>query len=257
MMGFQEYVPLSSYTTFKLGGQARYFSEALTADDVAAIASHAPAPLMVLGGGSNLIFRDGLIERCVMKMALKGFDIVEESADTVALAVGAGEDWDSVVARAVERGWSGLEALSAIPGTAGATPVQNVGAYGREIADVLIEARAYDLLERKPVAISRDDCRFAYRDSIFKQAGSGRFVITAVLLKLSKNKPAIPAYRDIHAYFAERQNLVPSLAEIRQAIIEVRSRKLPDPSVIASAGSFFKNPIVGKEQAEELLKDFP
>jgi len=157
----------------------------------------------------------------------------------------------------VAQNLQGIEALSAIPGTAGATPIQNVGAYGTEIKDVLEYVETYDTERNMSVKLNRDECQLAYRDSLFKHE-SKRFVITNVVLRLKKNLAVIPIpdYKDVKAYFVERNLSTPSLVEVRDAIIEIRKNKLPDPSIIPNCGSFFKNPTISVEQAASLKNAF-
>ena len=171
--------------------------------------------------------------------------------------MGAGENWDAAVAQTVSRGLSGVEALSSIPGSCGATPVQNVGAYGQEIAQVLLELEAFDLRDNRLVTIAASDCGFGYRDSKFKNEWKNRYAIVSLTLLLSKNPPRMPSYPGVKAYFAQNGIENPSLQQIRDAIIEIRKKKLPDPRDIASCGSFFKNPIVEAKVAAAIKEKYP
>ncbi len=161
------------------------------------------------------------------------------------------------MAFAVSKDLSGIEALSAIPGTAGATPIQNVGAYGADVSGVLVSLRAYDTKENKFVVFSNEDCRFGYRDSMFKHEGKGRYIISEITICLSKELPNVPQYPGVAEYLAKNNIRAASLLDIRKAIISIRANKLPDPKEIASVGSFFKNAFVPKEQAEKLKAEFP
>lgn len=260
LMEIKEHVALKPYTTFTMGGEAAYFAELGSVGDIEEFARFSQKknmPLFVLGGGSNVIFPDTAVPLCIGKIGIRGFEVFSQDEESATLKVGAGEEWDEVVERAVEWGLSGIEALSAIPGTAGATPVQNVGAYGQEIADTLVEVEALDLASGERTVIAAADCGFGYRDSNFKHTWKGKCVILSITLRLSKLAPCMPRYPGVEAYFEKRNIKNPSLTQIRKAIIEVRKKKLPDPKEVASCGSFFKNPIVAEAKANELKKEYP
>jgi UDP-N-acetylmuramate dehydrogenase len=260
-MQIERNVQLLPYTTFKMGGDAAYFAKLSSAQDIkeyARFARSSNLQLILLGGGSNSIFpSEGELAACVGKIEIQGFEILSQNNNGAVIKVGAGENWDSVVERAVALGLSGLEALSAIPGSVGATPVQNVGAYGQEIAQVLIELEAFDLESGELTTIPASSCGFAYRDSKFKHEWKGKYAISSITLQLSKHPPQIPDYPGVKAYFAKRNIKEPTLRQIREAIIEIRRTKLPDPADIASCGSFFKNPIISKEEADAILAKYP
>jgi UDP-N-acetylmuramate dehydrogenase len=260
-MDVREKIALKPYTTFKMGGKAAYFCALSSTEEVAAFAEFAEGkklPLIVIGGGSNIIFPDaGEIFACVGKMEIGGFEIVREDETEAVLMVGAGEEWDSVVEKTVAMNLSGIEALSAIPGSAGATPVQNVGAYGQEIADVFVSLNAYDRAKKEIIEMKKEDCQFSYRDSIFKKEGKDRYIILSITLKLSKKSPHTPDYPGVKTYLRSKQIEHPTLKEIREAIIDIRKVKLPNPKIIASCGSFFKNPIVKKEEADRIAAAYP
>ena len=251
-------IPLSKLSTFRMGGTAQEVVTAEAEADIAGFFAELPpdAKWFLLGGGSNIVFPDGDCDTTILQL---GFGKVElrQDGEKVFLIADGGAHWDEVVAIAVAHGLSGIEALSAIPGTVGATPVQNVGAYGTEIKDVLVSLRAYDVQTKKFVIFSNSECAFGYRDSLFKHAGKGRYIITQVTFALSQDEPDVPQYPGLADYFAERDIHRPSLQDIRDAIISIRSKKLPDPAKIASVGSFFKNAFVSKEHADKLLKEFP
>jgi UDP-N-acetylmuramate dehydrogenase len=204
-----------------------------------------------------MIFADGFLDIAVLKMDIPGFSILQESQENVFVRVGAGEDWDGVVALSVSDGLSGIEALSLIPGSVGATPIQNVGAYGQEISDVLVEVGVFDTETLEHKTIQKDDCKFSYRDSVFKTKEGKRFIVTDVLLKLSKKEPETPIYDSLAKLLNDRGIKKPSLEQIRDAVIKIRTDKLPDPAVLPNMGSFFKNPFVTKEKADELSYLFP
>lgn len=260
-MKIQERTPLKSRTTFRMGGDAAYFCELHTKDEVAKYVQFAEdkkLPLIILGGGSNSIFPDsGLLNVCVGHIAINGFAVEKEDALHAYIRIGAGEDWDSVAHRSVAMELSGIEALSSIPGTAGATPIQNVGAYGQEIKDTLIEVEAYDRAEKAFKIIPAIECGLTYRDSKFKHEWKNRYIITSLLLRLSRAKPTIPSYPGVKAYLQKTGITEASLSDIRSAIIEIRKNKLPDPKVIASCGSFFKNPMIDRALADAIKLKYP
>lgn len=256
----KENVELAELTTMKIGGTARYFTEVTTAGQLAEVfdwtANH-NLPYLILGGGSNTIFDNGLYHGLVIRIDIKGFEVTHEDENYSMVKVGAGEDWDETVKRTVSMGLSGMEALSGIPGTTGATPYQNIGAYGQEIKDSLESVEVYDTTDRQLKTLSNAECRFGYRDSIFKSSQKGRYIITAVSFKLSKKPAEIPNYKDVQKYF-EKENLPrPNAEQIRKAILEIRKNKFVDPSVMPNSGSFFKNPEVSRATADKLLAQFP
>lgn len=211
---------------------------------------------LLLGGGSNILFTTDPRE-VVIAMRIMG--IIEcEDGDDVHLHVGAGENWHHFTQLCVSKGWGGVENLSLIPGLVGTAPVQNIGAYGVELKDVLTYVDAFDTQEKTTVRISNKDCHFAYRDSIFKTKHKGRYWITHVGFKLSKSATSNTSYGAIQN---ELKSLGkeddPAYADVAQAVINIRQSKLPDPKVIGNAGSFFKNPVVDTNTAENILKQYP
>lgn len=250
-------IPLKDYSTMRLGGKARHLvtihskAELLEA---LAWADQQQLPILVLGEGSNVIVRDEGFSGLIIINRITGFKVLD---DGVTLCVGAGEHWDSVVARAVALGLSGIELLSFIPGTAGATPVQNVGAYGAEIADTFIDLEAYDQATRRFVTLTKDDCHFSYRNSIFKPFSGRRYIITSITLRLHKSTPKPPFYRSLQEYLAAHHITSFTPQTIRDAVIAIRTVRLPDPKLIANTGSFFKNPIVPRTTLQHLQLDYP
>jgi UDP-N-acetylmuramate dehydrogenase len=257
--GLQEKVALAPLTTMRVGGPADFLVPVRSESDVAAACEWAATqklPVFVLGEGSNVVVSDDPVHQLVLKMEVSGFETVAEDNDTATMKIGAGEHWDDAVKRTVELGLAGIEAMSMIPGTAGGAPVQNAGAYGQEIADTLIEVRAYDLRGNKFVDLPREECGLAYRTSKFRGEWAGRFVITSFVLRLSKRPPQPPAYESLKRYLDEQGISNPSLQQIRDGVMAVRARVLPDPSVVPNTGSFFKNPIVSKEKLGQLEQQF-
>lgn len=253
-------INLKPYTTMRLGGDARFMAVATAPEEVRSLyatAKQQNLPVFVLGGGSNMLVRDEGFDGIVLLNRLKGFEIVNQTGVTTTVRVAAGEIWDEVVARTVQMGLSGIEALSAIPGTAGAAPVQNIGAYGQEVADTIITVEAYDATTDQFVTLSSDECQFAYRHSIFRGEGAGRYCITAITLELYRAMPKPPFYSALERYFDEHYITQFTPQVVRDAVIAIRSEKLPDPAVKPNAGSFFKNAVIDHWQAEELLREYP
>jgi UDP-N-acetylmuramate dehydrogenase len=256
--GFDSQVSLAQFTTLRIGGTCDWLTRVSTAAEVKQACDWAAdhhIPVVVLGEGSNMVVGQGPLHRLVIKIELPGFELDEADTNQVTVRVGGGEHWDDVVRRTVEAGLAGLEAMSMIPGTAGAAPVQNAGAYGQETADHLVSLEAYDTQERRFVTLRREECGFSYRSSRFREADAGRFVITSVTFQLHRGKPQPPTYDSLKRYLAEHEITNPTLPEIRQAVMAIRARILPDPSVVPNAGSFFKNPIVRAEKVDELQAD--
>ncbi len=253
-------IPLKNYTTMKLGGNARFMTEVRTPEEVQEVCRNAASqnlPIFILGGGSNVIVRDEGYSGIVVRNRIPGFTVVADEPGTTTLKVGAGENWDSVVKRCVDLNLSGIEAMSAIPGTAGAAPVQNVGAYGQEIADSLVSLEAYDRQTDRFVMLESSDCGFSYRNSIFRSTEAGRYVILSITLQLTKTAPAPPFYAAVQTYFDEHNITLYTPQIVRDAVVEIRKSKLPDPEVTPNTGSFFKNAIVEDWQLTDLKKDYP
>lgn len=254
-MNPQQNVSLANYSTMGLGGSARYLIEIHSKEEVAEAYKWAQGqqlPILMIGGGSNIVWRDEGFSGLVIVNKIKKFKIHE-----TAMTIGAGENWDSVVERSVEAGLTGIEALSLIPGSAGATPIQNVGAYGQEISEVLVSVEAFDTRAGDFVTIEAADCSFGYRTSRFKTNDRGRFLIIGLQLKLLKDNPAPPFYAAVQKYFDERSIRQVTPALLREAVVDIRTKKLPDPAVVHNTGSFFANPIINGELFQKLQKDYP
>lgn len=253
-------IPLKNYTTMRLGGSARFMTEVHTAEEVADVCQNAKEqnlPIFILGGGSNVIVPDSGFNGIVVLNRIPGFSIVSDDPSHTVLKIGAGEDWDDVVRRTVEMNLSGIEALSAIPGTAGAAPVQNIGAYGQEIADTLFSLEAYDSENNTYVTLQNEDCGFSYRHSIFRGEASGKYVILSITLQLYKATPQPPFYKALQDYFDINGITIFTPQTVRDAVITIRAEKLPDPSLLPNAGSFFKNAIVEDWQLRDLKTEYP
>ncbi len=251
-------VPLSSYTTFHIGGPAEYFVTVENEEQLVAAIEWANAgafPVTVLGGGSNVLVSDRGVKGLVVHLLIKGFEY-DEQGEAVFVHAGAGEVFDDVVAYAVSHGWWGLENLSSIPGYVGATPVQHGGAYGVERSQLIVSVEAYDVDRGVMRSFSNEECLFEYRDSFFKSTEGKRFVITRVTYKLSKYARPQLQYRDLEVWKSARDGEV-GIYDIRQAVQEIRARKFPDWHTTGTAGSFFKNPVISLEQYKRLCVRYP
>ena len=259
-MDIRENVDLSAYSTMRLGGKARYLAEADSETKVKNLVNWArqrSLPVVMIGEGSNIVWRDEGYEGLIIVNKIPGIKVLSEDNDSLTLQAGAGEIWDKVVEWSVKKDLSGIEFLSRIPGCVGGAPVQNIGAYGAELGSVLVELEAYDTNLNKFVTLASKDCAFAYRTSRFKTVDKGRFLITAITLRLIKANPKPPFYESLQLYLDEHKirNYTPK--NIRQAVTEIRKIKLPDPSVVANNGSFFTNPIISHAEFERLQKKYP
>ena len=257
-MKILENIPLAPLTTLHIGGPARYFAEAtnelelLRALDFARVET---LPIFILGGGSNVLVSDKGFDGLVIRPIFLGRELLTSDVQGsptsdvgVRVRIGAGENLDEVIAWTVERGWWGLENLSFIPGLVGALAIQNVGAYGQEAAHVIESVHVFDTERRTSKVLDNNECRFEYRHSIFNTNQRGRYVILRIILKLRNNRTANLSYKDLQNYFADK---VPTQKEIRQAVIEIRTKKGQDPNEVWSAGSFFKNFVVSDNEGNE------
>ncbi|MGR6912831.1 UDP-N-acetylmuramate dehydrogenase [[Actinomadura] parvosata] len=254
---------LAPYTTLRLGGPARDFAEATSAEQLVSLIAEADrndVPTLVLGGGSNVVVSDDGFDGLVVKVATQGVT-VSRDGEQVVLVVEAGEDWDRLVARAVAEGWSGIECMSGVPGLVGSTPIQNVGAYGQEVAQTIRCVRAYDRRTRQVVDIEGRQCGFSYRDSLFKRDLS-RYVVLAVTYALDLSDSSGPlAYEELARRLGTEAGGRVPLDRARAAVLELRRGKGmvldPDDPDTRSAGSFFTNPVLTAEQAAELAVRAP
>ncbi len=251
-------VDLAAANTLALPGRAARYA---AIDDAAQLAAPElrQRPRFILGGGSNLVLT-GDFDGLVLHMAIPGRRLLGEDTDAWYVEAGAGENWDDFVQWTLARGWPGLENLSSIPGTVGAAPIQNIGAYGLEIAERFHSLSAWDFEKQGFFTVDRSQCRFAYRDSLFKQEGwhlSGRIAITAVVFRLPKHWQPNIAYADLAQEVVVATSAVATAREVATAVSAIRRRKLPDPAAIPNAGSFFHNPLVDKATAAALAAAYP
>jgi UDP-N-acetylmuramate dehydrogenase len=253
-------VNLKNYTTIKIGGPARFLVEIHSTEDLKKICKHASQhnlQIFVIGGGSNSIGRDEGFDGIVIVNKIPGFSIIDDNNEFVSIEIGSGEEWDDVVRRTVDMGLSGIEAMSSIPGTAGAAPVQNVGAYGQEIADSLKSLKAYDIKNDKIIEMSNKDCHFSYRNSIFKQEYKNKYIITSITIRLKRSSRLQPPfYNSLQSYLDQNGITKYTPKSIRDSVINIRKDKLPDVNIKPSAGSFFKNSFINKAAFDILLSKY-
>ena len=258
-MKIQENISLESYNTFGIDVKTRFLVEVLSEEEIFSFLSRKesfPLPFLFIGGGSNLLFtRD--FKGTVIRISTKGISIVDQNSHQISIKASAGENWDDLVRFTVENGWGGLENLSLIPGSVGAAPVQNIGAYGVELKDHFLELEATNIqtLERK--ILSKEECKFGYRESIFKGELKGSFLILNVTFLLDKQPKLNTGYGPIRYELDSFGIADPTLMDVRETVCRIRQSKLPDPKETGNAGSFFKNPVVSKEKLFQLMKDFP
>ena len=257
MKDIQNY-PLLAHNTFGMDVHAARFIEYDTAEELADLLRReggSLCPMLHIGGGSNLLF-SGDYRGTVLHSAVKGFEVVEETAGEVEVRVGAGEVWDDFVACAVAHGWYGAENLSLIPGEVGASAVQNIGAYGVEVKDLIVCVETIEVATGEKRRFTNAECRYAYRSSIFKHELKGRYIVTYVTYRLGKRPVFHLDYGNIRAEL-ERRRCGVTLESVREVVTSIRESKLPDPKVLGNAGSFFMNPIVPRAQFESLLAEYP
>lgn len=258
-MQIRENFPLRPYHTFGIDVSARYFSRFENVDQLQELLSESLVqehPKLVLGGGSNVLFTrnyDGV----VLKNEINGVEVVKETDEDFLVRAGAGENWHRFVMHCVDKGYAGLENLSLIPGNVGASPMQNIGAYGVEVKDVFHELEAFHIHDKEIHTFTAADCRFGYRESVFKNKYRNQFVITSVTYRLRKTPVFHTEYGAIRQELENMGVSDLSIKAISQAVINIRSSKLPDPKDVGNAGSFFKNPTIPRQQFEDVQRQFP
>jgi len=256
MFEIKENISLKTYNTFGIDVKCSFFAECSSTQEIINFLKSyqdSDLPLMILGGGSNVLFTKDF-DGYILRPFIKGIEIIDETDTDITIKVGAGEDWDEFVAYCVDHGWGGVENLSLIPGNVGTCPIQNIGAYGVEVKDVITEVEVLNISTLKPEKFINQECNFGYRDSIFKSELKGTFVITYVSFKLKKQ----PVFKLDYGKLNEELNRFNevNLSNIRQVVIDIRDSKLPKPEELGNAGSFFKNPVVEKSKAIELLSQY-
>jgi UDP-N-acetylmuramate dehydrogenase len=265
-MEIQNNITLKPHNTFGINVQAEYFAAFSSVSELEEVINYKPAlpavrlqtpnPRLVLGGGSNILFTKDF-EGMVLKNEIKGIELIKEDERYFYVKAGAGENWHQFVLHCLKHNYAGLENLSLIPGNVGASPMQNIGAYGVEIKDVFHQLEAYHLNDKAVHSFSLNDCEFGYRDSVFKKKYKEQFVITSVTYRLHKQPHLNTSYGAINAELENMGVKQLSIQAISQAVINIRSSKLPDWKVVGNAGSFFKNPIIESDYLDQLRKLFP
>ena len=262
-MELQQNISLKKFNTFGIDVMAQYFAsfgDVRAIEELLEFRQHQTVnhklQTVILGGGSNMLFTRN-VEGIVLKNDIKGIEVVKEDDEHIYVKAGAGENWHQLVLYCIRNSFAGMENLSLIPGNVGASPMQNIGAYGVEIKDVFYELEAYHVEEKKLVKFSLTDCEFGYRESVFKRKYKGEFIITSVTYKLNKIPKFNTSYGAIEQELKSMGVQELSIAAISQAVIIIRSSKLPDPAVIGNAGSFFKNPEIDADYFGKLKNEFP
>lgn len=253
-----EHQSLQAYNTFDINARAAFFSEIESPEMLQSLRrQHPQRPVFVLGGGSNLLLTQDL-DQWVLHNRILGKSILAEDTDTTLVRIGGGENWHETVLWALEQGLGGLENLSLIPGTAGAAPIQNIGAYGVELSDVFERLEAIDLSTVKALEFTKEDAAFGYRDSLFKRSLKGQIFITHILLRLTRRGHRLnTSYGAIPETLEQWGIQQPGVKDISRAVIHIRQSKLPDPAALGNSGSFFKNPVIANARFEALLGQYP
>ena len=256
-MTIHKNVSLKPYNTFGIDVNATYFVDVKTIKTLQEVLKEkASDPMFILGGGSNMLLTKD-VDALVLHINLKGIEIVKETDKTVVVKAMAGENWHDFVLWCLERHFGGIENLSLIPGNTGTAPIQNIGAYGVELKDVFISCEAIHIKTQSKRVFTKAECKFGYRESVFKQDLKGEYIITSVNFKLTKTNHKLHIdYGAIKAELGDIDRNPPSIRSVSNAVINIRQRKLPDPKKIGNSGSFFKNPIVDLEQFKSLQSDF-
>ncbi|HEY0046429.1 MAG TPA: UDP-N-acetylmuramate dehydrogenase [Flavobacterium sp.] len=250
--------PLKKYNTFGIEAYARKFTAVHSVDKLKnLLRENQNEKIFILGGGSNMLLTQD-IDALVIHIDLKGKKVVSEDDDHVYIEAQAGENWHEFVLHTIDNNFGGLENMSLIPGNVGTTPIQNIGAYGTEIKDTFVSCEALELATLQMKTFYNAECKFGYRESIFKNEVKDQYIITSVTFRLTKRNHKInTSYGDITAELAKNNVEIPTLKDVSNAVIAIRQSKLPDPKVLGNSGSFFKNPIVPKAEFDEIHKKFP
>lgn len=259
MISLQKNISLRSYNSFGVSAMANFFVVVRSENDLRDLFLSRKGnqeKQLVVGSGTNILFTKDF-EGLIIKNEIDGITLLNEEADEVLVRVGSGVNWHQFVMYCIDKGWGGIENLSLIPGTVGAAPVQNIGAYGVELKDVLHLVRAWDLDRNEFIELDREQCAFGYRTSIFKTNRKGRFVISNVVLRLTKKHVLKLSYGAIKEALLEKGIVSPSIKDVSNAVIAIRASKLPDPFMLGNAGSFFKNPTVNKEKLLSIQSIYP
>ncbi len=256
-MQILENYSLKNYNTFGIEASAKKFVAVSSVDELKTVLEKHAEPKFILGGGSNMLLTQD-IDKLVIHVNLKGKRVISEDDDFAWVEAQAGENWHEFVLYCIDNNLGGLENMSLIPGNVGTTPVQNIGAYGTEIKDTFVSCEAIEIDTVQTRTFLNADCKFGYRDSIFKNEAKDRFIITSVVFKLTKRNHRInTSYGDITKELADKNIVTPTLKDVSNAVIAIRRSKLPDPKELSNSGSFFKNPIITKAEFEAIHRKFP
>ena len=257
-MHIQQNISLKPYNTFGIESEARYFVSVNTIEELReALALPKYLKKFLLGGGSNMLLT-GPIDALVIHVNLKGISIENENQDHIHLCCMAGENWHDFVLHCIDNNYGGLENMSLIPGNVGTAPIQNIGAYGVELKDVFLKCDAIEIATFKEVSFTHQECNFGYRNSIFKTTHKGKYVITRVTFKLTKNNHKIQTqYGAINEHLSMNNSASPTIKQVSDAVIAIRQSKLPDPKKLGNSGSFFKNPVLDSKTFEAFHTKFP
>lgn len=254
----QEGVLLSCFSTMKVGGSARFFSQPKNVDELQTILSFAQEcklPIWILGGGSNTVFQDQGFSGVVIKPEIKGIEIIKEEEEDVYIRAYSGENWDEFVSFVVSHGFGGVENLTAIPGNIGGAIVQNIGAYGVEIKDTVYSVEIFDQKDNTVKVLDNQTLQFEYRESVFKKQEGKSYIVLSAVFKLSKHSVSNISYKDLNLYFKDKSHI--TIVDVRNALQEIRGKKFPDLNVYGTAGSFFKNCVIAEQKANELKSLYP
>jgi len=255
-MEIKQNISLKPYNTFGIDVSSQKFVEVNNIDELKEVLVSNNDPLLILGGGSNMLFTQNF-NGLVIKNNFRGISVVEENENDITLKVGAGEVWHQFVLYCIDNNYAGLENLSLIPGNVGASPMQNIGAYGVEVKDLIIEVEAFHLKDFSVKTFKNKVCEFDYRSSIFKTSQKGNYFITAVSFKLNKKPSVNTSYGAIEAELVRMKVVKPTIKDVSNAVINIRTSKLPDTKKIGNSGSFFKNPLVSVDLKDKILEKYP
>jgi len=257
-MTFEKNFSLKNFNSFHIEVQADYFGKCSTIESLNTFFKTKKDSLvfLILGGGNNILFTKNF-NGYVIKNEIRGIEVISEDDEHIIIKAGAGEDWDEFASYCVEQNWGGLENLSLIPGTVGSSPIQNIGAYGAEVKDVIISVDTFNIKALKNETFDNGLCEFAYRESIFKKALRHTHIITHVTFRLYKKIKTNTIYKALFDELSKRKISKPTIKDIRQVVCNIRKSKLPDPEILGNAGSFFKNPVVDRKKYEQLLLRAP
>ena len=250
---------LKNLNTFGVEAKAKLFAEVFSEDELVELINdkkNKTERKFILGGGSNVLFTKGF-DGMIIKVSIGKIKVIDESDDSTIIEAGAGVIWDDLVKFCVERNFGGIENLTLIPGTVGAAPIQNIGAYGQELADTFDSLSGIFIKSGERKTFSKSECRFAYRSSIFKEEFKNEFIISSVRLKLSKSSKTNTSYKGLSDYLSKKEIANPTIKDVSNAVAEIRRSKLPDPKKVGNAGSFFKNPVLNENSFGSLKVEYP